>query len=188
MYINATQLRVGMVFKDGEGLFRVTYAHHVTPGNKRGFVQTKFRNLDSGTQYERRFSSEDKIERVSLDHREMEYLYEDRDEFFFMDPKSHEQMSLSRETVGDFDKFMKPNKTVEVVFHNDKAISVELPSSVTLEVTRTVPGLKHATATSSSKPATLETGLVVQVPQFVNEGDAVRVDTSTGGYVERVKE
>lgn len=187
MYLNATQLRVGMIFKEGDHLYRLTYVHHVTPGNKRGFVQTKFRDINTGIQYERRFSSEDKIQKASLDYREMEYLYEDRGEFFFMDMTTHEQLSLGREVAGDIDHYLSSNQKVEIAFHNGEALSVELPSSVVLRVEQTVPGLKKATATASSKPAVLETGITIQVPQFVNEGDFIRIDTTTGEYVERVK-
>ena len=176
-----------MIFKEKNRLYRVTYVHHVTPGNKREFDQSKFRELDSGTQYERRFSSEEKVQKASVEMRKMEYLYETQGEFFFMDTTNHEQTSLMRESIGDIDKYMKPNQLVTIAFHDEKPLSVELPASVVLEVTQTVPGLKNATATNSSKPATVETGLVVQVPQFVNEGDRVRVDTSTGGYLEGVK-
>lgn len=187
MYIPATKLRIGMVFKQGKNLYRVTYVHHVTPGNKRGFVQSKYRDLNSGIQYEKRFSSEDKIQRVALEHHKMEYLYEDRGEFFFMNLESHEQVSMNRDEVGNIDAYLIPNQVVEMVFHGEKALSVELPASVVLKVAKTVPGLRRATATGSSKPATCETGLDVQVPQFVNEGDLIRVNTSKGEYLERVK-
>lgn len=187
MLIQATQLRVGMIFQEGKNLYRLTYVHHVTPGNLRGFVQTKFKDIRTGIQYERKFSSEDRIDKATLDYRQMEYLYEDRGEFHFMDTGSHEQISLLRDVVGDLDKFLASNQNVDIAFFEGKPLSVELPASVALRVVETVPGMKHATATGSSKPATLETGLVVQVPQFVNEGDSVRVDTSTGEYLERVK-
>ncbi len=187
MIVNVKQLRIGMIFQEKGNLYRLTYVHHVTPGNLRGFVQTKFRDLNTGIQYERRFSSEDRVERASLDHREMEYLYEDRDEFYFMDPNSHEQISLNRDIIGNFNQYLIANQKVEIAFYKEKPISVELPSSVVLRVETTVPGIRHATVTASTKPATLETGLEVQVPQFVNEGDLVKVDTSTGEYIERVK-
>ena len=165
----------------------MTYVQHVTPGNKRGFVQAKFRSLSSGTQYERRFSSEDKIQKASVEHREMEYLYEDNDEFFFMDMNTNEQISMMRNDVEDIDEYLVPNHKAVIAFHDGQAVSLELPPSVVLKVERTVPGLRHATATSSAKPATVETGLTVQVPQFINEGDLIRVDTSTGEYLERIK-
>jgi elongation factor P len=186
-YINATQLRVGMVFQESGELFRVTYVHHVTPGNKRGFVQSKFRSLSSGTQYDRRFSSEDRVERVVLEKKDMEYLYESQNEFFFMDVTTHDQVSMVREKIGDIDKYMSDNQHVGILFHDGKALSVELPAKVDLVVEKTVPGIKRATATNSTKPATCETGLILQVPQFINEGDKIRVDTSSGAYIERVK-
>lgn len=187
MLIQATQLRVGMIFCEGKNLYRLTYVHHVTPGNLRGFVQTKFKDIRTGIQYERKFSSEDRVDKATLDYRELEYLYEDRGEFHFMDMQTHEQISLARDMVGDLDKFLSTNQKADIAFFEGAPLLVELPASVSLRVVETVPGMKSATATSSSKPATLETGLVVQVPQFVNEGDFVRVDTSTGKYVERVK-
>ncbi|OGQ13461.1 MAG: elongation factor P [Deltaproteobacteria bacterium RIFCSPHIGHO2_02_FULL_40_11] len=185
--ISATQLRVGMVIKENGGLHRVMYVHHATPGNKRGFIQAKLRNLDSGLQKEMRYASSDKVEKAHLDHRQMEYLYQDQDEFFFMDMQNHEQISLGRDKVGDIDSYLSPNQSVVVVFFEGKAMSCELPKSVDLTVTSTVPGLKTATVTSSTKPATLETGLVVQVPQFVKQGDIVRIDTTNNAYIERVK-
>lgn len=187
MLIQATQLRVGMIFQEGKNLYRLLYVHHVTPGNLRGFVQTKFKDIRSGIQYERKFSSEDRIDKATLDYREMEYLYEARGEFHFMNMQTQEHISLMRDVVGDLDKLLSPNQQVDIAFFDGTPLSVELPASVNLRVIETVPGMKHATATSSSKPATLETGIVVQVPQFVNEGDFVRVDTSTGEYLERVK-
>ena len=187
MYINATQLRIGMIFREGESLFRVTYVHHVTPGNKRGFVQSKFRDLKSGIQYDRKFSSEDRGERATLDHQEMEYLYEDGSEFHFMNMETHDQVSLTRDKAGDINHFLTPNQKVTIAFYDEQPVSVELPANVVLKVDRTVRGLRHATATASLKPATLETGITVQVPQFINEGDYVRVDTTTGDYIERAK-
>ena len=187
MYINATQLRIGMIFKEGETLFRVTYVHHMTPGNKRGFVQSRFRDLKSGIQFDRKFSSEDKIERAMLDHQEMEYLYEDGTEFHFMNMETHDQVSLSKEQAGGINQFLAPNQKVTIAFYDELPVSVELPANVVLKVDQTVPGLRHATATASLKPATLESGIIVQVPQFINEGDYVRVDTTTGDYIERAK-
>lgn len=187
MFIKATQLRIGMIFKEENTFYRVLYVQHMTPGNLRAFVQAKFRDINSGTQYERRFSSEDKIEKASLDKREMEYLYQDGDEFHFMDTTTHDQLSMQRTEVGDVDKFLTPGQKAEILFYEDKPMTLELPASVTLKVEQTVPGLKHATATASTKPATMETGLTIQVPQFVEAGDWVRVDTTTGEYIERVK-
>ena len=187
MMLSATQLRVGMIVKEGKDLLQVVYAHHKTPGNLRGFVQAKLRNITTGTQYEKRYSSEDRLEKATLDYREMEYLYDHQDEFFFMDSKTHEQISVMKDTMSDMYLFLTANQKIQVVFYEDKPISIELPPSVILKVETTVPGLKTATVTSSTKPATLETGLVVQVPQFVNAGDLVRVDTAEKAYIERIK-
>ena len=187
MMLSATQLRVGMIIKEGKDLFQVTYAHHKTPGNLRGFVQAKLRNIATGVQYERRFSSEERVEKATLEYREMEYLYDHQDEFFFMDSQTHEQLSVMKDVIGDINLFLTSNQKVQVAFYEEKPISIELPASVILKVESTVPGLKTATVTSSSKPATLETGLVVQVPQFINPGDLVRVDTAEKVYIERIK-
>jgi elongation factor P len=185
--IQATQLRVGMIIKEGSNLLKVMTVNHSTPGNKRGFVQAKLRNLSSGVQSEKRYSSKDRVEKAHLDFRDMEYLYEDQKEFFFMDSQTHDQMSLMRDQAGDIDNYLTSNQTLRIVFYDGKALSVELPASVSLTVESTVPGLKTATVTTSNKPATLETGLVVQVPQFINEGDVVRIDTTTNAYLDRVK-
>src|SRR3989338_1885425 len=187
MMLSATQLRVGMIIKEGKDLFQITYAHHKTPGNLRGFVQAKLRNIATGVQYERRFSSEDRLEKAILEYREMEYLYDHQEEFFFMDSQTHEQLSVMKDVIGDMNLFLTSNQKVQVAFYEEKPISIELPSSVILKVESTVPGLKTATVTGSTKPATLETGLVVQVPQFINQGDLVRVDTTEKAYLERKK-
>lgn len=176
-----------MIIKEDHELFKVLTVHHATPGNKRGFVQVKIRNLKSGIQKEKRYGSTERVEKASLEHRPMEYLYDDGSEYHFMDTQSHEQISFSHEHVGGLNLFLSPNQMVDVVFYEGKPMGVELPSSVELRVTQTVPGLKTATVTSSNKPATLETGLQVQVPQFIKEGDTVRVDTATQEYIERVK-
>lgn len=187
MLITATQLRVGMVIKEGNQLLKVTSVLHVTPGNWRGFVQTKLRNLSSGIQHEKRFSSEDRVEKATLEFKNFEYLYEHEGDFHFMDSETHEQISLTKDLMGDLNLYLTPNQIVPITFYEEKPIGVEIPSSVTLRVDSTVPGLKTATVTASTKPATLETGLVVQVPQFINEGDSVRIDTSTNTYIERAK-
>jgi elongation factor P len=183
--IAATQLRPGMVVKFNNDLFSVFSMVHRTPGNLRGFVQAKMRNFRSGTMIEHRFSSEDKVERVSLDEEEMEYLYDDGDSYYFMNTENFEQLHLTKEILGDAVDYLIPNLKVNVEFYEGKAISVELPASVTMTVVETEPGLKGATASNVTKPAKMDTGLIVYVPPFVNEGEKIRVSTTDASYLER---
>jgi elongation factor P len=183
--IAATQLRPGMVVKFNNELYSVFSMVHRTPGNLRGFVQAKMRNFRSGTMMEHRFSSEDKVERVSLDEQEMEYLYDDGESYYFMNTENFEQLHLTKEILGDAVDYLIPNLKVNVEFYEGKAISVELPASVTMTVVETEPGLKGATASNVTKPAKMDTGLVVYVPPFVNEGEKIRVSTTDASYLER---
>jgi elongation factor P len=183
--IPATQLRPGMVVKFNNDLYSVFKMEHRTPGNLRGFVQAKMRNLKSGTMIEHRFSSEDRVERAALDEQEMEYLYDDGEFFYFMNTETFDQMHLTKETLGDATSFLIPQLKVNIEFYEGKPISVELPPSVELKVVETEPGLKGATVSNVTKPAKLETGLVVQVPPFINEGEKIRVSTAEATYLER---
>lgn len=185
--IQATQLRVGMIVNFRGELYQVTYTHHLTPGNKRGQIQTKLKNLKTGTQIDHRFRSEDGVERATLEEREMEYLYNHDPEYVFMDTQSYEQLSLNTDMLGDLIPYLVPNTCLQIQFYEGKAVGVEMPAAVELKVVATEPGMKKATATASMKPATLETGAVVQVPQFIEAGEVVRVDPSTGRYMERAK-
>jgi len=187
MIIQATQIRVGMIIKHNSGLFRVAGVEHVTPGNWRGMVQAKLKNLATGSGLEHRFRSEDKVERAELDEHEMEFLYASGDEHTFMNSKTFEQITLPKEILGDGIFYLIPNLKVMVEFHEGNAVSVEFPITVDLAVTETEPGLKGATITNVMKAAVLETGLKVQVPQFIGAGDVVRVDTRDGHYIERVR-
>ena len=183
--IAATQLRVGMVIMHQNDLWRVMQVVHVTPGNWRGMVQTKLRNLRAGTQTEHRFRSEDKPERVTLEQHEMEFLYESDGLYHFMNTENFEQVGLDRDLLGDAVNYLIPNSRIVVEFHEVTPMGVELPKTIDLKVTDTPPGLKTATVTNALKPATTETGLVVQVPNFINAGDVIRVDTETGAYLQR---
>lgn len=183
--IQATRLRKGMLIKLGEDLFRVLDLTHLTPGNKRGFVQSKLRNIRSGTLTDHKFRSEDSVERATLDEREMQYLYRDGDMFYFMDTTTFEQIHITAESIGDASSFIVPDAVIKVEFYEAEAVGIELPPTVDLKVQDTVPGIKGATASAQVKPATLETGLVVQVPPFINSGDVVRVSTETGEYQSR---
>ena len=150
-------------------------------------VQTKLRNLRSGTQTEFRFRSEDKAERVTLEQHDMEYLYESDGQYHFMNTENFEQIALDQDLLGDAVKFLLPNARIQVEFHEGKPMGVSLPKTVDLKVVETAPGLKTATVTNVLKPAKTETGLVVQVPNFMAEGDVIRVDTETGEYLSRAK-
>ncbi|HMD70313.1 MAG TPA: elongation factor P [Bryobacteraceae bacterium] len=183
--ISATQLRPGMVVKFNNELYSVFSMTHRTPGNLRGFVQAKMRSLRTGTMMEHRFSSEDKIERATLEEQEMEYLYDDGEYYYFMDTQSFEQMHLMKDLLGDAVNYLIPQLKVKVEFYEGKPMSVELPASVDLTVVETEPGLKGATVSNVTKPARTETGLVVQVPPFIVEGEKIRVSTSEGTYQER---
>ncbi|MFN7938109.1 MAG: elongation factor P [Bryobacteraceae bacterium] len=183
--LTATQLRPGMVIKFNNELFSVFKMEHRTPGNLRGFVQVKMRNLRSGSQIEHRFSSEDRVEKAMMDEHEMEYLYDDGEFYYFMNIENYEQMHFTKDTLGDATNYLVPQLKVTVEFYEGKPISVELPPSVDLTVVETEPGLKGATVSNVTKPAKLETGLVVQVPPFINQGEKIRVSTSEGTYQER---
>jgi elongation factor P len=183
--ISATQLRPGMVVKFNNDLFSVFSMTHRTPGNLRGFVQAKMRNLRSGTMIEHRFSSEDKVERAILDEVQMEYLYDDGEYFFFMNTENYEQIHLTKGILGDAVSYLIPQLKVSVEFYEGKPMSVELPPTVDMTVMETEPGLKGATVSNVTKPAKMETGLVVQVPPFITEGEKIRVNTAEGTYQER---
>jgi elongation factor P len=183
--ISATQLRPGMVIIFNKDLFQVFKMEHRTPGNLRGFVQVKMRNFKTGTMIEHRFSSEDKVEKAVLEQHEMEYLYDDGEYYYFMNTETFEQMHLMKDILGDATNYLIPQLKVNVEFYEGKAVSVELPPSVDMTVVQTEPGLKGATVSNVTKPATLDTGLVVQVPAFINEGEKIRVSTADASYLER---
>jgi elongation factor P len=183
--LQATQLRPGMVVVFNGELHSVFSVNHRTPGNLRGFVQAKMRNLRSGNMTEHRFSSEDRVERAVLEEVEMEYMYDDGEYYYFMNTENFEQMHLTREILGDGLQYLVPQLGVTVEFYEGKPISVELPATVDLTVVETEPGLKGATVSNVTKPAKLETGLVVQVPPFIDQGEKIRVSTADGSYQER---
>jgi elongation factor P len=183
--IQATQLRPGMVIKFNDDLFSIFSVFHRTPGNLRGFVQAKMRNLRSGAMIEHRFSSEDRVERAMLEEVEMEYLYDDGEYYYFMNTENFEQMHLTKDILGDAVQYLVAQSKVKVEFYEGSPMSVELPATVDLTVVETEPSLKGATVSNVTKPAKLETGLVVQVPPFINEGEKIRVNTAEGTYQER---
>jgi elongation factor P len=185
MAIPATHLRPGMIIKHKDQLHLVFKVEHRTPGNLRAFIQAKLRNLKTGAMFEERFRSADSIEKVVVDEVDMEFLYNDGDDYYFMNPVDFEQTVLKTETLGDTVEYLTPNMQIKVSYHDGNAVGIELPTFVELTVVETEPGLKSATASSVSKPAKMETGLVVQVPSFINEGEKIRVDTSEGTYMSR---
>ena len=185
MAISATQLRPGMIIKHNDQLHLVFKDEHRTPGNLRAFIQAKLRNLKSGAMFEHRFRSVDSIEKVSIDEVAMDFLYADGDDYYFMNPVDYEQTVLKGSTLGDAVDYLTPNLQIKVSYHDGQPVGIDLPPSVELTVVETEPGLKSATASSVTKPAKTETGLVVQVPAFINEGEKIRVDTSEGTYQSR---
>ena len=185
MAIPATQMRPGMIIKHKDQLHLVFKVEHRTPGNLRAFIQAKLRNIRTGAMFEERFRSADAIEKVVVDEVTMEYLYNDGDDYYFMNPVDYEQTVLKGSTLGDAIEYLTPNLRIEVSYHDGTAVGIELPTNVELTVVETEPGLKSATASSVTKPAKTETGLVVQVPSFINEGEKIRVDTSEGAYMSR---
>jgi elongation factor P len=174
-----------MIIKHNNDLHSVFSVEHRTPGNLRAFIQAKLRNLRTGAMFEHRFRSPDPIERIVVDEIDMEFLYSDGDDFYFMNTESYEQTHLKRDTLGDAVEYLTPNLQIKVEFYDNKPVGIELPQTVELTVVATEPGLKSATASSVTKPAKLETGLVVQVPPFINEGEKIRVDTAEGAYLSR---
>ena len=171
-----------MVIKFNNDLFSIFSMTHRTPGNLRGFVQVRMRNLRSGSMTEHRFSSEDRVEKALLEEHEMEYLYDDGEYFYFMNTESFEQMHLMKDLLGDATQYLIPQLKVTVEFYEGKPIGVELPATVDMTVVETEPALKGATVSNVTKPAKLETGLVVQVPPFITEGEKIRVNTAEGTY------
>jgi elongation factor P len=183
--IQATKLRKGMLFKLDKDLFRALDVQHVTPGNLRGFVRVKARNIRSGTLADNKLRSEDLVERATLDERAMQYMYNDGTDYYFMDTDTFEQIHISSEALGDSVNYLLAEMVIQVEFYGSEPVGIELPQTVDLVVQETTPAIKGATASAQLKPATLETGLVVQVPPFVNTGDKIRVSTETGEYQAR---
>ena len=183
--LQSTKLRPGMVIKFDNELYSIFSVSHRTPGNLRGFVQAKMRSLRSGNMTEHRFSLEDRVERAELDEQKMEYLYDDGEYFYFMNTETFEQMHLMKDILGDAVQYLIPQLHVNVEFYEGKAISVELPAAVDMTVIETEPGLKGASVSNVTKAAKVETGLVVQVPHFISEGEKIRVNTAEGTYLER---
>ena len=186
MALDTSQFRNGLKIElDGEP-FSIVYFQHVKPGKGGAFVRTKVKNLKTGKVLDRRFRGGEKVEEADIEDHKMQYLYQDGDQFVFMDSKTYEQTPFSAEQVDDARKFLRENLDVDVLFWRGKPINIELPNFIEAVITKCEPGEKGDTASNVTKPATLETGAVVQVPLFVKEGTTIRVDTRSGEYVERV--
>lgn len=185
--IDATQIRKGMIIiKDGT-LFRVMEMQLITPGRWKAMVQTKLRNIENGSQTEHRFRSEERLEQAFLEEVEMEFLYQQDDDYIFMNLTNFEQLAMTAGTIGDGVKYLIPNTVITIEMFDGRPVGIDLPNSMDLKVVSTEPRLKGATQTALYKPAVLESGAVVQVPEFIKEGDVIRVDTRDDKYLERAK-
>ena len=184
--ISACEFKKGVTFEMDGSVFRIVEFQHVKPGKGAAFVRTKIRNVLTGAVVEKTFSPTEKFPKAHIDTKEMQYLYADGDLYYFMDLETYEQIPLNYDQVEDALKFLKENDNATIRFFKGKAFSVAAPNFVELLITKTEPGFKGDTATGANKPATLETGAVITVPLFVEEGDTIRVDTRTGEYMERV--
>jgi len=183
--IPATQIRVGMVILRNGQLYRVMSMDHVTPGKGRAHVQTKLRSLADGTQTEARYRSTEDVEVPRMDTQVLQYLYSAGSQYHFMNNDTYEQMALDKETLGDRVLYLKEGVEVKALMHEGRAVDVELPTTVDLEITDTQPPMKGATASGGPKPATLETGLQVKVPQHLTTGTVIRIDTRDGSFVQK---
>jgi elongation factor P len=186
MKIQATQLREGTIVLYQNELYRITDVQHVTPGNWRGMVQVKMKKLAGGTNMAHRFRSTDTVEKVNLETRMMQYLYSDATGNHFMDNENYDQIVLTNDLIDDAVKYLTPNLNVQIELYDGAPVNLTLPITVDLKIVDTEPSMKGASVSGGYKPATMETGLTVQVPPFVQKDETIRIDTRTGAYVERV--
>lgn len=184
--ISVNDLRTGLTIELDNGLWSVVEFLHVKPGKGAAFVRTKLKNAETGNVIERTFRAGEKVAKATLDKRDMQYLYKEGNDYIMMDLESYEQISVTEAQIGDGIKYLKENMNLSILLHDSKIIGVDMPNHVELEVVDTPPSERGNTAQGSSKPATLETGAVVQVPFFVSNGDVIRVDTRTNEYLDRV--
>lgn len=184
--ISSNDLRNGVTILENGQLWTVIEFLHVKPGKGSAFVRTRLKNVKTGSTVEKTFRAGEKLERATVDNRQMQMLYNDADGYHFMDQETFENITLQRDVIGDPADFLKDGMTVDVQFHDTNPIGVDLAAHVELRVEQTDPGFKGDTATGATKPATLETGAVVQVPLFVNPGDQIRIDTRDRRYIGRV--
>jgi len=183
--IVAGDFRNGVTFELDGQIFQVVEFQHVKPGKGAAFVRTKLKNIITGATVERTFNPSDKMEKAHIERKDMQYLYNDGELYYFMDTETFEQIPLNVSTIGDSLKFVKENMVVKILSHKGNVFGIEPPTFVELEVTETEPGFKGDTATGATKPATVETGATIKVPLFINKGDIIRIDTRTGEYLER---
>lgn len=185
MPISATQVKLGMVIIHNGQLFKVMARTHVAPGNWRAMVQTKLKNIKTGSIIEYRFAADDKVDKADMEQHEMEFLYSEGDIYHFMNTENYEQIGINSEVLGDAAKYLLPNSKVTIDMHEGRPVTVELPMSMVFKVTEADPSVKRATASAQFKNATLENGMTIRVPGFVEAGDLVKIDTETGDYLER---
>jgi elongation factor P len=183
--ITAGDFRNGATFELDGNIFQVVEFQHVKPGKGAAFVRTRLKNIITGATVERTFNPTDKMPKAHIERKDMQYLYNDGDLYYFMDVETFEQMPLNKSSIGDFLKFVKENEVVKILSHKGNVFGIEPPTFVELEIIETEPGFKGDTATGATKPAIVETGAVIKVPLFVNQGDRIRIDTRTGEYMER---
>lgn len=184
--ITTSEFKTGMTIELDNDLYVIVEFQHVKPGKGAAFVRTKLKNLKTGGVTEKTFRAGEKVERAIMERREMQYMYNSGDDLFVMDTETYEQMTIDRARLGNDVKYLKENTNISVVFYQEQIIGIELPFFVELAVAETEPGIKGDTASGGSKPATMETGAVVNVPFFINVGDVLRIDTRSGEYIERV--
>lgn len=188
MSISANQLRPGNVINHDGFLWQCIESIHKTPGNLRAFVQAKMRNIINGSQKEFRFSSTEMLDKVDLRERPAQYLYNEGEQYHFMDNENYEQFFLTKELLGDAVGYLLPETVVQITFYEEKPLGVKMPRTMSFNVIDAEPNMKSSTATSSYKNATIETGVVVKVPQFIESGERITIDTETGSYLERAKD
>ena len=184
---STSDFRPGLVIKYNSELWTVVEFQHVNPGNWRAFVRTKLKNLKSGKVIENRFRAGEAVEIIRIERKEYQFLYHDGNGYVFMDKETYDQISVAHEQIGDGAEFLKDGESVDILFNGTDITGIELPITVELKVTETVPGVRGDSANAGTKPAKVETGATVNVPLFINEGDFLKIDTRTGGYIERVK-
>jgi elongation factor P len=186
MKIYASEIRVGMLIEYKDDLWQVLKTQHVKPGKGGAFAQIEMKSVNKNTKLNERFRSSESVEKASLDENKFNYLYEDDSDYYFMDPKTYEQINLKKNIIGEKGKMLTENLEVSISFYNEKPLTVELPNQVTCKIETTDVALKGQTVSSSYKPATLDNGINIQVPPFIESGDKIIVDTRTMGYVKKI--
>jgi elongation factor P len=187
MQLNATLIREGMILVIDGDLYKVTYTMHRTPGKGNACMQTKLKNILNGRNLEKRFLSNERVDKAELETRKMQYLYSDGDGYIFMDNETFEQLTLTKDLIGDSGKYLKESENYSVTFYEDNPVGMELPKSIEVKVTMAPPEVKKATANASLRPVELENGMTVNAPTFIKEGDLIKINTETNEYIERVK-